>query len=63
MTKQHRQFLDDMDKLIYKNRALINSFDSRNTVQDTERGATLVKNIDNVARIVGDMINWEEVQS
>ena len=63
MTKEHRQFLDDMDKLIYKNRALINSFDSRNTVQDTERGANLINKINIVASIVEDMIHWEEVQS
>jgi len=63
MTKEHRQFLDDMDKLIYKNRALINSFDSRNTVQDTERGANFINHINHVADIIEDMIHNEEVQS
>ena len=63
MTPKHRNFLHDMDKLICNNRELIADFDSRSTVMDTERGAALIKNIDNLARIVADMINWEEVQS
>lgn len=62
MNKYHQEFLHRVDKLIYNNRELIGSFDSRDTVKDTERGAALIAAINNLEKIATDIIHWEEVE-